>query len=590
MYLALEPVSDATLVLNAHGTGPTESFFVLDQAFPAPEKRPEVMNALLSGETMDGITSTHEHAVRSIGLFCMGADEPTAEATLICLAKTANKPGTHLVWQSNEGSPIVRTPVLSGDVGEEEMSRSQREQGKILVRLSLVTLSDWYGEGVEWSGTTVVVERGDRPAPFRMKVTRNAAGNLYAFAVKHNADPAYGTFRAGPNTATNLTTAWADLDTPTTFDTEVYKGKYIPFARVSTNASTPANTRLRVVGSTTGSGVPTVMTSEHDSTHHVGAGAWGTQSWHPLPGPLRIPTGGVPGIDTPGGYGAEGNIASVTTGNELDVTQTLNPTYATRVLSSQSITLAHGQRLKSLSVPFDVVSMVNAHYHVVVTAGLWATRSWAQFSPAGALRSQTFVLPGSVGTHTATFDLGDFVVPSSGEYYLVFHIHYDDTPGSEWVIRHRYSATDVYADGSRVARSTPYADMTGDYRFTLTGQTLLAFTASVAIQGRCSESSKTATLNGYILMPIDHWCASYPHSFAAGDGLLFEAADPKKPPVAYLTTSTAGTAGVAVAPTVWYGYPSLAPGRNYISIVGSGTVTLSGTYYPCYSNAAAGVL
>ena len=118
----------------------------------------------------------------------------------------------------------------------------------------------------------------------------------------------------------------------------------------------------------------------------------------------------------------------------------------------------------------------------------------------------------------------------------------------------------------------------------------LGFDSTVTVQGNCSESARTATLTSLTLLPADDFAVVVERAFSANEGILIEATDPLTPPAVYLTTSADGTAGPALAPTAWHGAPRLPVASNRIVSAGEGMLTVSGVYYPCYSNAAAGSL
>ena len=145
-------------------------------------------------------------------------------------------------------------------------------------------------------------------------------------------------------------------------------------------------------------------------------------------------------------------------------------------------------------------------------------------------------------------------------------------------------------DGVEDHDSGSIVDSTADLYFKVMGAIPLGFDSSVTVQANCTESSKTATLTNLTLLPADTFCAVYEREFLANQGVLIEATDPIAPPAAYLTASTAGTAGPAVAPVVYHGTPRLPVGVNRVVTACDGDVTISGEWMPCYSNAAAGSL
>lgn len=268
--------------------------------------------------------------------------------------------------------------------------------------------------------------------------------------------------------------------------------------------------------------------------------------WTALPGLVDIPAGGVPGIETGSGYGAE----------------VLNESYGTA-----SYSLASTHHGEFTFTPDSSFRLTRIKFYG--RKFLWSTA----VHTVRIRRSGGDTL--AIGVLT--------LATTDGDAYAEFDSSVDLSGGVEYVLSVHTTTEDgfvlFYSSGT-------FAQL----YFVTYGKTPLGFDSTVTVQAKCSESSKTATLSSVTLLPADDFAAVYEHAFGANEGVLIEATDPLSPPAAYLTTSTDGTAGPTVAPSAYAGTPRLRPGVNQIVTAADGTVSLSGVWMPCYSNAAAGSL
>ena len=564
-YLAIQ-TSMTVLALSdpVNATG----YRVRDLAFPAPSKTSAAERAMRWGTKVSG--NWDELAERVIELDVVGATEAVAENNLLVLQRAVDSHRAQLVWRSDTASQTIWTTIRTAQVTEGRVDKLRRAQGLIRVTLTLVTDAEWTGAGVAFSESPIVVSDGDRPARFRLKLTSSAANSLIGVGLKSDPSDDYApTDTIGTPSATNLTAAYAALHTPTVIDTNAHKGQHVVVAKVATNAVAAASTRYRAVAAVTGSGVSDSASATKDSR----AAQATTARWTALPGLVDIPAGGVPGIEMGSGWGAE----SVQTENTVDD--------GSKTLSSVPDVTTHWLRARQTFKGFTGLITAIEYTIDVVQSATTVDPAYPAVRIDNGRSSQTiYGIPATAGTHKVELPTPLDVRTSDTPYFELFFMSL-----SSFTVGLAVSNGD-YADGVLTTPSGSGASTGDDLTFKVYGQSPLGFDSTVTVQANCSESSKTATLSAVTLLPADDFAAVYEHAFGANEGVLIEATDPLSPPAAYLTTSTDGTAGPTVAPSAYAGTPRLRPGVNQIVTAADGTVSLSGVWMPCYSNAAAGSL
>lgn len=565
-YLAIQTAA-STLVL--HDDGDTAAYHMESAAFPAPAKRDSVLAAMRWGARVPG--SWDDLAERIIGIHCLGATEADAEDSLLALQRAVDSHRAKLLWRSSAASPLIWTTIRTAEVREESVSRPHRSEGILRVTLTLVTDSEWSGAGIAFSGTDVTVADGDRPARMRLKVTSNSANPLIGLGIKNAPAAGYDPLdTVGSPAAVNLSGTYAALHTAEVKDTAAMRGSHVVVADVATNAAAAASTRYRAVAATTGSGVSGTATATHNSTAALATSTRLTA----LPGTVDIPAGGVPGIETGSGYASESAV----------ITQATNT--GTRTFSNAYYPDAYTRMVAIQQTFAGFGGLVTGVSYTVATAPS-STMNWylELRNSSGVSISARYHIPVSVGTHKVTFDEPVYVPAGQTWAFVIGQRHAESNS-----IGLAYGAS-AYANGALTTPlGTSNAQSTDDLVFTVHGQVPLGFGSTVTVHANCSEGSKTATLSSVTLLPADDFAAVIERAFGANEGVLIEATDPLAPPAVYLTTSTDGTAGPAVAPSAWHGAARLPVGVNKLVVAAKGTVSVSGTYHPCYSNAAAGSL
>ncbi|MDZ4181160.1 MAG: hypothetical protein U1E29_18310 [Coriobacteriia bacterium] len=567
-YLAVESLDLTGSEYRAHSL-----------SLPAPEMLSAAQEAAVSGLRVSG--PVDDLAAYSLGVDCIGATEALAEASLLVLSRTVRQHRAKLYWRSRDDGVLLYTIVHHAQLSEGEYSKCDRSGGLITASLSLVCDDAWTRvDGTDISGNItapgtldVTVSHGDRPALVLFKAVSDTSGNT-AICVGRKLDPMedYDPIDtiAAP-AAVNLTTAYAALAAAPALDTAANEGPHIVVPRVTTSAVAPSSTLYRARLSVTGSGIATVITATHDPAPGIGAG----YRWTPLPGTANIPCGGVPGIATGVGYASESVITQNTVDDGTGTFASEVSAGASRIYLRQSFPAFDGL-LTAFEYTIDAAPGSTMHPGFPQLA-LYRLRGGVY------TLTMTIDIPGTVGTHKVSVASPADILASDTVFAdLMF---YSDGPA--YTVGLARSNGD-YAGG---ALSTPIGsgESAGDdLTFKVYGRRPLGFDSALAMQAKCSESSKTATLSHVGRLPADGFAAVYPAAYAAAEGILIDDSDPmRSTPLAYICAAAAGTAGPMVSPTMFAGSPRPEPGVNRYIVLADGTVTVSGTYWPRYSHAAA---
>ena len=565
-YLAIQH-SGGTLVL--HDDGDTSAYHMESAAFPAPVKRSPVELAMRYGANLSG--PLDELAERTIVVDCTGDTEADAEDSLLALQRAVDSHRAKLLWQSSSASPMIWTTIRNAEVREETVSRPHRTDGLLRVTLTLVTDSEWTGASVAFTGDEVVVSDGDRPARLRLKLTSASANPCLGLGIKSSPGADYSPVdTVGSPAAVNLTSTYANLHTAAAIDTAANTGSHLAVAKVATNATAAASTRYRAVASVTGSGMSDSSLATHNSTAALAT----TARYTPLPGLVRIPAGGVPGIQTGSGFSAE----AVQIENDVDD--------GTRTLQAGTLLSNPLALVLDIAQSFTTYAGRVTAFEYTIDSEPTAAVSWTLElrNASGAVVASVSDPDMTAGTHKVSIPATETPAGETWSFALV-----SEQWSTTFSVGLAYSNGD-YAGGALTTPEGSGESPGDDLTFAVYGKLALGFDSTVTVQGNCSEESKTATLSEVVLLPADHFAATYEHAFGADEGVLIENTDPLGTPAAYLTTSTEGTAGPAVAPSAYYGSPRLPVGSNLFVTAADGTLTISGEYMPCWSNAAAGRL
>jgi len=712
------------------GTGWT-TYRAHDIRLPAPRYRTDAEMALRWGAEVTG--RSHELAERYIPLDIMADDEEAAETALIALQNAVSQHRARIVWQSASDRPMIYTTIRVAHLSEPRHSQL-RADGKISVVLECLTDSCWTDtEGIDHAplGFTLphvmelVSTKGDLPARARIKFTTSSANTLLGLGIELDPADDYDAIDTYTPSAETLTSDYASIITPATFDANANRGPCVLVTEFATNAVAPSNTRVRAVGTVTGSGVSDVSEAEFDSIAAAAAGP----VWLALPSTVYMPPGGTPGVDMSSGYGSEGDRIDSSTGvTQSPILDGFYQTFETATLFRHTSCIlkfkesgvvprqvkvelrnvsggspgstVYASATETVSATFDGEVTFTYDSPYVLPAGTYAicatledatdnttlfvycdtyagyadgaggiidggyfAGAWMPYAELVSHRSGASLTPtinwypdpelahteGQTFTLTEKSRIDSVIIKSdgTGSAKIQLEVWSGGTPGAGselvrgvaetqaaaeaeasfaltgmdagqyWLHMNAagpapagkiyYNPSGTYDGGDRYicdagswtvktgedlffAVSGYEIDKTVDFYFKIRGELPLGFDATIDIEAKCSESSKTGTVSEVVRVPASHFAVVIPASYDVSDGFLIDAVDPLVPPAAYSTTSTTGTAGPALSPSVWHGIPAIWPGTNRLVLFGNGTSKIQITYYPCYSHAAAGEL
>ena len=570
-YLAIHTPTDQLLL----GTGGT-TYKAHDVRLPAPRPRTTIALAQKWGARVTG--RFHELAERSIPLDILADTEVEAETALIALQRAVDTHRARLMWQSDEGRPLIYSTIRAAHVSESQLGKD-RKHGQIDVIFECVTDDYWTDtEGIAFPplGQTlphlwdITSTKGDRPGRCQMKFTASSANTLLGFSIEVDPADDYDSIDEHTPSAETLTSDYASIITAPAFDTNANRGPTVLMTRFATNAVDPTNTRLRAVASVAGSGVSDTAEAEYDSVAASAAGP----VWIALPSTAYIPAGGIPRLSTGSGFGAEAVLESATVRNaEHDIAATGGTRVAETFEPGEAILLA-----VTAYIDNDSGESVTVYADLYATDENGAPTGWA-LAHGGAVAA--------IG-YDAELKMTFFNPYTSADQVYALVLYTSSGVSSVYA---DFDTNGGHADGDMYELDPLWEELVGDdLYFKVHGRESLGFNSYVDIEAKCSESSKTGTVYDVVRLMASHFAVVVPDDYDASDGFLIDAEDPIDPPAIFSTVFATGTAGPALSPSVWIGTPAIWPGVNRFTLIGDGTSALQGTYWPCYSHAAAGEL
>lgn len=522
-------------------------------------------------------------AERALVVDCSGSTAEEAETSLAGLRDVFG-PGCELLWSAGEDRTLLRTTVRDWHITEPETDPLRRETGalkQLRVNLTLWTDGPWTAQDGVTFGDTVAATPGhldvadvpgDIPALLDMTVTSTDARGALGVGLRHEpsadyqyADDYSGTADAAcyggqKSAAYNLPTSWAAsavVATPPAIDVLANAGRSFALARLTNSAVSASHVLYRLRSSSTGSGALADTVSANGLA--VMAGAAGAFELVNL-GPVTTPCAGMPDLDGAAGYEIvielnaenDGELLLATTTGEIRVRQT----FPDMDLESFEYTVT--------SAPSTTLVFATAMVSMRSGAVMWVN------------------LPTTPGTHAV-------VLPAwaQGAYAIDLQLR---SGTLSWTFGVAHSNGD-YSDGALTQTKGTGVSAGDDLTFLAYGRRARGFTAADGVQAMCSASGKTARIDVLTRLPIDWWALLTYKAFTAGQGLLIQS-NPNGLFDAFLCNDDGDVGHSLLGDSVVRGVPALWPGTNRLVFAGDhpGSLTISGTYWPRYSDAAAGEL
>lgn len=417
---------------------------------------------------------------------------------------------------------------------------------------------------------------GSMPAPFRLALTNDQAVTGATVGFRHAPDAALGplqdyqgsadaTALAGEYAGATMTSGGAALGTPDTLDTNAHRGWWYACARLQQPDGTPADTTYLARSTVTALGMSGTQTFDSDALPATVTDLYE----HVRLGPVPIPAGQVPDVETGSGY------EPVTEGNAVDD--------GTLTLAAATGGLTVLQTFAGFDG--DVVGIT----YTVDEAPSVATQSvLLQLTDSGgaALDTVSSAPPTTVGTHTATLAV-PYQIETGTTYGFKFIFSFAAPDGT---VGFAHSNGD-YAAGALTTPIGSGESAGDDLTFTVTGRVPLGFNSTVGIIAK-NTGGGTGRLDTLALVPADEFAMLADTTHAADEGLLIDAMDPDE--VTVYETDTAGGMGpvdqddieYVGAPHIWPGdtaivYDAHTPG-NAAPTAGDGRLWYKPTYLTPY--------
>ena len=523
-------------------------------------------------------------AERSFPLECIGADGQGAEDSLAALRVKLASSTCKLVWCAALGRTEIWTTVRDFHVSEAEVKPLRRENGpkaQLRVQVTLWTDGPWTATyGTALSGSVAATPghldvsgvEGDIPALLDMTVlTTDARAALgvgvyvdpttdYDYVDDYSGEVDAACFGGAKSAEYSLPTAFHASEliaTAPTHDVAGNAGEHFALARVINDAVSASSTLYRVLSTVIGSGALADAVSVPCLPSMAGAvGAFELVNL----GAITIPSSGMPDDDdsewaTPVEVVTETSYTDSTPFNE-------------GASDYDPVSLTEGHRLHSVTVK----TAPAGHYPDTAT-GIGISLRDAE---GGTVLASGTLLNGaalSASTeYTVTMSTSAPIL-ATGTYYL-----------EVWVIG---------GDASLVTSSHMVHPVTGlpiysFYKRVYT-QTRLGFTDATGVQGMCSESGKKSRIDVLTRLPFGCFAMLFWKAFAANTGVRI-ISHANRPFDAWLCDSSGERGHSLKGDAVIRGIPGLWPGTDRLVFAGDhpGALTVSGTYWPRYSDAAAG--
>lgn len=535
--------------------------------------------ARLPRETYDG--QRFEPATHSLAMVWFDLTAETIRAA-VNAAMQAIVPGAIWSFRAADSTLTVTTTVLDVTASE-PYACDVNGRPATEVAFSIKTRPGWRAPAVTITPTgattlphvyTVPGVAGSMPCPVRLTHTHDQATSKQALGIRHSPAATAGLIQdyqgaadtdalSGQSAIGTMDADGVALGTPTSLDSNLYRGWYMAACRVEQPDATPADTTYFATVTTTGSGVAESTTFVTESVPATVANAYEIVYLGPFP----IPAGQVPNVDTGSGFGASTLIASQTDHPRGILLNDISQV-------GQTFPLTSGYRVDSISVLIGTKTGVST--------GLWL---WTMWSAPGDV--PTDVLAVGIVTLTSlaenSISVG-CVAPATAQYAFTLQ------PATDFEAEVEYDNAGGYADGKKVKRLNGAGSWTEDdaedLYFKLYASAPLGFTTTVAISA-ANAGAGTALLDTVALIPYDEWSAISSLSCDATEGIMLDAEDDEEP-VGYLYKADGSIGPVSQTGVDWQGMPVIWPGESAI-VVAAQTPDdpptgsdLIATYWPTY--------
>ena len=538
--------------------------------------------AQLPREQYDG--QRYEPTTHRLSIAWFGLTADTLRAA-VNAAMLAIVPGATWQFRAAESTLTVSTLVLDCSASEPYACVVDGRPAT-KVTFTIKTRAGWRAPAVTITPTgattlpavySVPGVAGSMACPARITHTHDQATSKQALGMRHAPKATAGLIQDYQGTAdtdalsNQAATATMDADgtpigTPTTLDSDQYRGWYIAACRVEQPDATPGDTTYFATVTTTGSGVSESSTFVTEAAPATIANAYEVVYLGPLP----IPAGPVPNVSTGAGYAAEAITASQTT-------HTAEYTITDEVRYGQTFPLTALQRLQGLYIRTGAAVPASGKLNVDVyltAAGV----------PVGSKLYSCTLSGITTPNSELVLDL-NFIAPAGGTYAAMISCGLGETCAL------RYNAAGGYASGTAVRGTAvrfhwTYTELATDLYFKLVTQAPLGFLSSVAISA-ANAGAGTAKLDTVALIPYDEWSVIAAMDCAATEGCMVDAEDGLEP-LAYLYKADGSIGPVSQALVDWQGVPVIWPGDSAVVVAaqtpddpptGSDLIV---TYWPTY--------
>lgn len=545
---------------------------------PAAPKRASVEEGLRYGSAMRGVP-WRDVAERIIPLYALGSTPAAAEDAVTALQTAVDTHGAMLQWQRASTSRLLACEILSATVEHDAVDIVRAEAGKVPLVVRLVTTGAWheYGAGVAYTASvsapgtyTVNSVRGDRPAKHTVSLVSDAANGALAIGVKPSPAASYtpiDTYTTSYTLPASLPTDGTMADTPPALVASDNTGVSEVFVKATGPA---ASIRLRTRSISTGGGaLGSVTASAYSEAATVTTAA--ASKWLRA-GSATVPSCPLPVDNTGLAYAEEEVGLSYTTGTALTPSQYDGSSYRFfETIAIPSTVQVVGATIKgsgSGGVSADIYSVSGG----LPSVKLATVGSASLPASAGEVR-----MGGGAGGPTLTAGTYALVVRGFGP--ASDRIYGDTAAGYG-------SGTGGYYNGSTWVAGWGAGNL--DLYFKIHWRDPIPTGVSLGIQAAHTGTAGTLGMTKVARVPADDGCVGVGYAFSANQGVLIDASKPQQGTWLYLTNSSGDIAPLSPTWVIDRGLMRPRPGNNTFVVVGDGTVTVTGTYWPCYSTAAAG--
>ena len=542
----------ATVVLSNFGTA--ADYEVHNPVgLPSGNKRDGIADALARGNRMSGVAH-RDLAERSLPLFALGADGGAAEDAVTALQRAIDSENARLVWQRTPDSRPLQCDIYSATLTEDAVNTYRREAGRVPLTLLLTTSALWretVGTAFSLTGTAPYVGaidsvRGDAPALAVWDIISGTATNAVGVGLMPSAgasfDPIDTYASVTYSLPSSLPTNGTVVGTPPSIDMADNRGGYEVFARASGPAAAIL-TRARSAVSGSGAYTSTSVASESEPAVATTTAA---QKWHRV-GYCKVPAAAVPVTSGEVAYGPPTQVVAQDTGTSTATGE-----------QTQTYTVVNTGRISSFEVYGYAPDLYTPTLAWSILRGSTVIASGTAYANNSA--SWNVLYGPSMPTVTAGETITLKVSATSGTFY--------------------YSSTSLYSGGARTGG--------GDLRFRVYEQVQFTSGATVGLQAAYLATSGTLTLTQLVRVPCDYGMAAVGATFGTNEGVTIDATYPQGGCWFYRKNSAGDIGPLAADWIVDRGLLHPRPGDNDVVVIGEGTVAVSGTYYPCYTNAGAG--